>query len=405
MSRIRVVGCAGLVVLVVMVLGVSAGGSAGASRGRQHPTGVSASQTASRGNRLAARVEGSMRQLLRSGSLNSMVFGVWVNGRRLATGALGSALPGVRATRNMHFRVGNVTEAFTTTLLLRLVDEGKVSLDDPVSDWFPRLKRAGQVTLRMLATSTSGYADYVTSKQFVKAFAANPYRQWSQMSLVRIGTGLRPVFAPGTDWAFSDTNFVLLGLILQKITGKSLVVALRQRILNPLGLSQTTLPSTANMRSPVMHAYTPERGGHLEETTFWSPSWTGFAGGMTSALSDMGKWARAMGTGSLLSPASHALQVGPENVGLGPLKPDFYYGMGVIVSKGWVATNPQLVGYTGTVSYFPARKIAVVMFSALGRHSRPAVAYGTSALLRIARILTPDSVPLLKVEPRGSSTK
>ena len=346
-----------------------------------------------------------MRQLLRSGSLNSMVFGVWVNGRPLVTGALGSALPGVRATRKVHFRVGNVTEAFTTTLLLRLVDEGKVSLDDPVSDWFPRLKRASLVTLRMLATSTSGYADYVTSKQFVKAFAANQYRQWSQMSLVRIGTGLRPVFAPGTNWAFSDTNFVLLGLILEKITGKPLVVALRQRILNPLGLSQTTLPSNANMRSPVMHAYTPERGGHLEETTFWNPSWTGFAGGMTSALSDMGKWARAMGTGSLLSPASHALQVGPENVGLGPLKPDFYYGMGVIVSKGWVATNPQLVGYTGTVSYFPAKKIAVVMFSALGRHSRPPVAYGTSALLRIARILTPNSVPLLRVKPRGSSAK
>ena len=97
--------------------------------------------------------------------------------------------------------------------------------------------------------------------------------------------------------------------------------------------------------------------------------------------------------------------MGPENVGLGPLKPDFYYGMGVIVSKGRVATNPQLVGYTGTVGYFPAKKIAVVMFSALGRRSKPPVACGTSALLRIARILTPNAVPLLKVKPRGSSTK
>jgi hypothetical protein len=69
-----------------------------------------------------------------------------------------------------------------------------------------------------------------------------------------------------------------------------------------------------------------------------------------------------MGTGSLLTLASHALQVGPENVGLGPLKPDFYYGMGVIVSKGRVATSPQLVGYAGTVGYFPAKKIAVVCF-------------------------------------------
>jgi D-alanyl-D-alanine carboxypeptidase len=90
-----------------------------------------------------------------------MVFGVWVNGRQLVTGALGSELPGVRATRDMHFRIGNVTEAFTDTLLLQLVAQRKVSLNDPVSRWFPGLHRARQVTLRMLAASTSGYADYV----------------------------------------------------------------------------------------------------------------------------------------------------------------------------------------------------------------------------------------------------
>jgi hypothetical protein len=75
--------------------------------------------------------------------------------------------------------------------------------------------------------------------------------------------------------------------------------------------------------------------------------------------------------------------------------------MGVIVSKGWVATNPQLVGYNGTVSYFPAKKIAVVVFSTLGRRSQLPVSYSTDALLRIARILTPNSVPELKARPRG----
>jgi hypothetical protein len=74
--------------------------------------------------------------------------------------------------------------------------------------------------------------------------------------------------------------------------------------------------------------------------------------------------------------------------------------MGVIVSKGWVATNPQLVGYNGTVSYFPAKKIAVVVFSTLGRRSQLPVSYSTDALLRIARILTPNSVPELKARPR-----
>jgi D-alanyl-D-alanine carboxypeptidase len=193
---------------------------------------------------------------------------------------------------------------------------------------------------------------------------------------------------------------MLLGAILQKITRKPLAVALRKQILGRLGLRQTTMPSNANIPSPVMHAYSPNQGRD-QESTFWNPSWVALNGSMTSSLFDMGKWATAFGTGSLLSPASHALQVGPGNVGLGPLKPDFYYGMGVIVSKGWIVTNPQLVGYNGIVSYFPAKKLAVVVFTTLGRRSQPPVSYSTDALLRIARILTPHSVPKLQSRPRG----
>jgi D-alanyl-D-alanine carboxypeptidase len=341
-----------------------------------------------------------MQELFRSASLNSMVFGVWVNGRQLVTGALGSALPGMRATRDMHFRIGNVTEAFTDTLLLQLVDQRKVGLNDPVSRWFPGLHRARQVTLRMLAASTSGYADYVTNNSFEQAFEANPFRQFSAMSLIRLGTGLPPLFAPGKSWAFSDTNFMLLGAILQKITRKPLAAALRQQILGPLGLRQTAMVSNANIASPVMHAYSPERGRY-EESTFWNPSWATYAGNMTSSLFDMGKWAAALGSGARLSRGLHSLQVGPANVGLGPLTAKAYYGLGVIVANHWIVTNPQLVGYNGTVSYFPARKLAVVVFTTLGPRSELAVQYSTEALMRIARILTPASVPNLPSRPRG----
>ena len=341
-----------------------------------------------------------MGQLVRTSALNSMVFGVWRNGRPLVTGALGSALPGVRATRDMHFRIGNVTESLTTTLLLQLVDQRKVRLNDPVSKWYPQLPRARQVTLRMLATSTSGYADYVTNDSFVRALEANPFGHFSTTSLIRLGTGLPAVFAPGTSWAFSDTNFLVLGAILQKVTHKPLATALRQRILGPLGLRQTVIPSNANIPPPVMHAYTPERGTY-EESTFWNPSWVALNGSMISALADMGRWATVLGAGALLSRTSHRLQVGPGNVGLGPLKPQFYYGMGAIVSKGWILCNPQLVGYNGTIAYFPARKLTVVVFTTLGRRSELAVQYGSEAVLRIARMLTPGSVPLLQARPRG----
>jgi D-alanyl-D-alanine carboxypeptidase len=384
MPRIRLASTAALVV-VALTFSAGSSGSAGARDLRADP---------------AQKVTRSLRQLFRSSSLNSMVFGVWVKGRPLITGALGSALPGVAATRQMHFRIGNVTEAFTDTLLLRLVDQHKVSLRDPVSKWFPRIPRARQVTLRMLATSTSGYADYVTSSSFSNAFESDPFRQFNTISLIRLGTGLPAVFAPGKSWAFSDTNFLLLGAILQRITHKSLRIALQRQILGPLGLGQTTMPSNANIPAPVMHAYSPERGKY-EESTFWNPSWVALNGSMTSSLFDMGRWAAALGRGRLLSRASHRLQIGPSNAGLGPLTASRYYGFGVIVDAHWIITNPQLVGYNGTVSYFPARQLAVVVFTTLGRRSQLQVQYSTQALKLIAHILTPRSVPKLPSRPRG----
>ncbi len=340
-----------------------------------------------------------MRELFRSNGLNSMVFGVWVKGRPLVTGALGSALQGVPATRAMHFRIGNVTESMTTTLLLRDVERRTAKLSDPVSKWFPRLPRARQVTLRMLATSTSGYADYVTASPFEKAFAANPFRHFSTIALIRLGTSLPPVFAPGKSWAFSDTNFLLLGAILEKIARRPLAAELRREIFAPLGMRQTAMRSDAYIPPPVMHSYTRERGPY-EDATFWTPSWVALNGATTTDLSDMGTWAAAMGNGSLLSRASRKLQLGRENVGLGVLTRDRYYGMGVVVTRGWVVASPQMDGYTGVVADFPAKQIAVVEFSTVGRKSVLSTQYGIAALKRIARMLTPRSVPKLSTGGR-----
>jgi D-alanyl-D-alanine carboxypeptidase len=340
-----------------------------------------------------------MRQLFHSQGLNSMVFGVWKNGRPVVTGALGSGMQGVPATQNMHFRVGNVTESMTTTLLLQYVQRRKVSLSDPVSKWFPGLARARQVTLRMLATSTSGYGDYVTSSPFEKAFEANPFQQFSTMALIRLGTGLRPLFAPGKSWAFSDTNFLLLGAILEKIGRRPLAAQLQRRIFGPLGLRQTAMRSNAYIPPPVMHSYTRERGPY-EDATYWTPSWVALNGATTSSLSDLGKWAAALGNGSLLSRASHKLQLGPENVGLGVLTRARYYGMGAALSRGWVVVDPQVDGYTGAVADFPAQRIAVVVFSTAGPKSVLSTQYGIAALKRVAGMLTPRSVPDLSAGGR-----
>ena len=389
MSRIRIVCSTAFVVSALCLTGLFLGANAGASRFRPDPR--------------AASIATSMRQLLRSSSLNSMVYGVWINGRPLATGALGSALTGVPATQNMHFRVGNVMESMDGTLFLRYVDQHKVSLNAPVSRWFPRLPHARQVTLRMLATNTSGYQDYVTTKSFEDAFAANPYRNYSTMAMIRLGTDLPLLFTPGKSWAFSDTNYLLLGLILGKIAHKPLATAIQQQIFRPLGMTQTGMPRNANasMPAPVMHAYTTERGPY-EDSTFWTPSPFATNGSVYSTVTDLGRWGKALGTGSLLSQASHKLQLGPSTVGLGPLKPNKYYGYGEIVTNRWIITNPQVYGYNGDVSYFPNQKIAVVVFCTYGPKSVLSKQNGTAALLRIAHILTPNSIPAISSGGRVS---
>jgi D-alanyl-D-alanine carboxypeptidase len=360
---------------------------------------VSVAQTATAAPPTGGRVAQAVRVLMHRYPLRSVLYGVWINGRPLVVGAVGESQPGVAASTADHFRIGNTTESLTTTLLLQLVDERRVRLSDPLSKWFPKLPHARQVTLGMLARSITGYADYVTTNRFAGLFYANPFRSWGVSELLRLGFSRPSLFAPGTSWAFSDTNFVLLGEVLRRVGGESVDRLLRQNILNRLGLHHTAMRSNSYIPAPVMHAYSRNRGRY-EESTTWSPSWARYTGNMTSTVADMGRWARALGTGSLLSPRSHALQAGPQNVDLGPLTAERYYGMGVGVTHGWIVTNPQLLGYNGVVSYLPSKKIAVVVFTTQGLRGKPSVAYASAVYNRIGALLAPNRPPGLPVCPR-----
>ena len=360
---------------------------------------VAGAQTATAAPPSGKKITRTVRGLMERYPLRATVFGVWINGRRLASGALGESQPGVRATTRDHFRIGNTTESFTTTLLLRLVDQGRVRLEDPLSNWFPSLPNANQVTVGMLARSVSGYSDYVTTPRFERAFTANPFRSWRPSELIRIAFSRPPLFAPATSWAFSDTNFVLLGEVLRRVGGMPVERLLRRQILSRLGLRQTEMRLDSHIPAPVMHGYTRERGRY-EDSTHWSSSWDPYTGNMISTLGDMGRWARALGTGSLLSPQSHALQIGPQNVGLGPLTASMYYAMGFGVVNGWIATNPQLTGYNGVVSYLPAKRTAVVVFVTQGPNGKPSVAYASAIYNRLGALLAPEQRPNVPVCPR-----
>ena len=223
-------------------------------------------------------------------------------------------MPGVPATTDMHFRNGAVAISYVSIALLPLVDEGVVNLDDKVSRWLPDLLYGDQVTLGQLAQMTSGYVDYVTAPELTKLLYADPFRTFTPEDLIAISTKRPLLYRPGTNWNYAHTNYVILGLAMEKITGKPMTQIMQERVLGPLGLDNTTDPDTPAITEPALHAYSSERRYALkipasitftEDATYWNPSWTITHGAIqTTNIDDMHTSAVAIGTGQLLKPAT-----------------------------------------------------------------------------------------------------
>ncbi|WP_405014961.1 serine hydrolase domain-containing protein [Kitasatospora sp. NBC_01539] len=333
--------------------------------------------------------------------LKSVILRVTLDGREVVTAALGESMTGVPAEPAMHFRNGNVAISYMGTALLRLVDEGKVGLDDTVGRWLPGLPQGDRVTLRMLAASTSGLVDYVTSPGFSDAVYADPFRQWTADELVAISTGRPFWYEPGTNWSYSHANFVLLGAALEKITGTRLDVLLQQKIMGPLGLDETRNSFTPDIPTPVLHAFTADRGTY-EESTFWNPSWTTAPGAVqTTDICDLARSASGIGSGELLSPSAYQELLNPGTVGLGrptdtcpetvclPNTEATHYGAGLLVLDDWVVQHPLFFGYSASQAYLPCERLAIAVSTTQGPDT-PDGHTAQEITQRIAAALAPD---------------
>ena len=324
-------------------------------------------------------------------SLNATLFGVWRSGKVVAEGALGTSYPLVPAARDMHFRIGNIVESMTCTLLLQLVERGKLHLSDPISKWLPSLPNGNKITVGMLAQGTSGYASFYTD-QWTRDFQNDPFRAWTPAQIIGIGTSQPLDFAPGSNWAFSDTNYMILAEVLAKAGGAPLDAQLQHSILDPLGLRSTAMTSTSYIPAPVLHGYDPERGDY-QDSTYWSVSWATGIGNMTSDLPDMGRWAAALGNGTVLTPAMHARQFAPVTVGFKTFTPRRYPALGGVVTNGWIVCNPNVPGYWDALGYLPKQKLAVVVISTPTATSPPNVHYAVATFDQVAARLAPSSPP------------
>ncbi len=367
-----------LAAAVGLVLVTAAGCSMPAPEAESAP---SASMSVSVDPAQAAAVDQVVKDVMASQHLRAAIVKVSVGGREVITKAYGESMPGVPATTDMHFRNGAVAISYVAIALLQLVDEGVVNLDDKVSRWLPDLPYGDQVTLGQLAQMTSGYVDYVTAPELTKLLYANPFRTFTPEELIAISTKRPLLYRPGTNWNYAHTNYVILGLAMEKITGKPMQQLLAERVLGPLGLDNTTDPGTPAITEPALHAYSSERRYALkipaavpftEDVTYWNPSWTITHGAIqTTNIDDMHTSAVAIGTGRLLKPATFQQMITKDLIGKTtavkgcltcfPQQPAYTYGLGIVSTGNWLVQDPLFSGESGAIAYLPSQQVAIAL--------------------------------------------
>ena len=275
----------------------------------------------------ASAIATIVQNAIKTEHLRAVIVKVTQDDKVITSQAFGESMSGVPATTAMHFRNGAVAFAYLGTLLMEFVDEHKVTLDDTIDRWMPTLPEANKVTLKMLANQTSGFPDFETDPAWLAAWSADPFHIWTFGERVKYAFA-RPVqFAPGTNWSYAHTNFMILGEILSKIGKKPLDTLLREKVLGPMGLKNTTASQTSEIPSPVLHAFDSERRGTLkipsdigfyEESSFWNSQWgTPIGANETTNIDDMVTTAVKVGTGALLSKSSYEAMTAPNLLGFG----------------------------------------------------------------------------------------
>jgi D-alanyl-D-alanine carboxypeptidase len=245
-------------------------------------------------------------------------------GRRIWSGAAGTTNihTGQRARPGVEQRIGSVTKTFVATTVLQLVAEGRVRLDAPIADYLPDVVPGDlgrRTTVRMLLGHTSGLGDYPAGIFRTEAdYEANRYRTFAPSELVRLGLAQPRTGEPGADYHYSNTDYIVAGMLLERVTGHSLADEVSRRIIRPLRLRQTYFPGTqVHIRGPHSHAYVQMSDGSLRDFTDYNMSWGWAAGEMISTPHDVNDFFEALLDGRLLPPAElAAMQTGSPN-GLG----------------------------------------------------------------------------------------
>jgi D-alanyl-D-alanine carboxypeptidase len=268
------------------------------------------------------------------------------------------------------FRVASITKLFTATVVMLLVEDGQLSLDTPVGTFVPTYPAASAVTVRQLLNHTSGLPDYGTP-DFSTGLVGDPTRHWDSASILETIEKFRPDFAPGTGWAYSNTNYVVLAEVIRGVTGRSWDVELRERVLEPLGLDDTSVAGFEPVQGDdlIDEAYFDlDNDGQVEDIEEGFGSWPALetsesaAGALVSTAEDVATFTAALFGGEVVSAASlEAMVTG----GVSSRRYDDY-GLGVELSHPDLQTavwghGGFLPGYRSVTWHVPASRNTITV--------------------------------------------
>ena len=204
---------------------------------------------------------------------------------------------------NDRFRIGSVTKTFVAVVVLQLAGEGRLRLGDTVERWLPGLVPNGrQITVRELLNHTSGLFDVASDQGFIAQLLWKRTELWTPRELVGIATAHKPLFAPGATWSYSNTGYILLGLIVEAASGNPIGTELDRRIFRPLDLRSTSFDTSAHITGSYAHGYFPLNGARPRDATLFSQSSAWAAGAIVSTADDLATFYRALLRGRLLRP-------------------------------------------------------------------------------------------------------
>jgi D-alanyl-D-alanine carboxypeptidase len=314
---------------------------------------------ASAADERAADLNKAVPAAMERASIPGAIVGIWQDGREPYVRAFGVRDAATRQPMapDLYMRIGSTTKTFTVTAILMLADQGKLGLDDPIDRYVEGVPSGKQITLRQLAAMRSGLYDYGNDTN--PKLPEEPFRQWTPRELLELAFRHPLLFPPGSAFDYSNTNTVLLGVVVEKVSGQSLASFIEQNILKPTGMNRTVFPAAAEFPSPHARGYFKLPDGKVVDATDWNPSWGWASGNMISTLDDMRVWARDFAIGNLISPAmkrerDQFLPAPAEGDGA-------LYGLAIENQNGWIGHNGNIMSYMAYPYYLPAERITLVV--------------------------------------------